>query len=107
VTGNLNGGDIEAITFLLLQQASKSARDDLKATMAHVKEINNAKAALSLAMDRIGKDIGANEGNKKKHLPFDISQGMGNEAAFHRCQAQEDALSRACVYQGTNRRNNG
>jgi Arc/MetJ-type ribon-helix-helix transcriptional regulator len=83
VPGDLNGGDIEAIAFLVLQQAAKSAQDDLKAIMAHVKAINNAKAALRSVMDSIGKDIAANEGHKNKHPPFDFSQGMGNEAAYH------------------------
>lgn len=34
--GNLNGQDIEAIAFLVLMQASKSAQEDLKAIMAKV-----------------------------------------------------------------------
>lgn len=41
--GNLNGQDIEAIAFLVLMQASKSAQEDLKAIMAKVKSINNQK----------------------------------------------------------------
>ncbi|MCX6250181.1 MAG: hypothetical protein NTX61_05455 [Bacteroidetes bacterium] len=83
VLGDLNGGDIEAIAFIVLQQASKSAEEDLKAIMAHIKAINQAKAALRRAMENIGKDITANEGQKKKHPPLDFSQGMGNEAAYH------------------------
>lgn len=83
VLGDLNGGDIEAIAFIVLQQAAKSAEEDLKAIMAHIKAINQAKAALHNAMDNIGKDIAANDGQKKKHPPLDFSQGMGNEAAYH------------------------
>ena len=83
VLGDQNGGDIEALAFNVLQQAAKSAQDDLKAIMAHVKEINNAKAAQRNCMDTIGNDIAANEGQNRKHPPFDFSQGMGNEAAYH------------------------
>jgi hypothetical protein len=45
VLGCLNGGDIEALAFLVLMEASKSAQEDLKAIMAGVKSINNAKKA--------------------------------------------------------------
>ena len=44
VLGNTQGADIEAICFLVLMEASKSAQEDLKAVMAGVKAINNAKA---------------------------------------------------------------
>ncbi len=44
VLGDLNGADIEAVAFLVLMEAAKSAQEDLKAIMAHVKAINNAKA---------------------------------------------------------------
>ena len=81
--GDLNGGDIEALIFIVLQQAAKSAQDDLKAIMAHVKAINNAKAAQRSCMSRIKEDIFTNEGQDRKHPPFDFSQGMGNEAAYH------------------------
>lgn len=44
VLGNMNGQDIEALAFLVLMQASKSAQEDLKAIMAKVKSINEQKA---------------------------------------------------------------
>ncbi len=44
VLGSMNGQDIEAMAFLVLMQASKSAQEELKAIMANVKSINNAKA---------------------------------------------------------------
>lgn len=43
--GNLNDADIEAIAFLVLMQAAKSAQEDLKSVMGEVKSINNNKAA--------------------------------------------------------------
>jgi len=41
--GNLSNSDIEALCFLVLMQASKSAKEDLKAIMARVKSINEQK----------------------------------------------------------------
>ena len=46
VLGSMNGADVEAIAFLVLMQAAKSAQEDLKSIMADVKEINEAKAKL-------------------------------------------------------------
>lgn len=44
--GNLGDADIEAIAFLVLMEAAKSAQEDLKAIMAGVKQINDAKASI-------------------------------------------------------------
>jgi hypothetical protein len=44
--GHLAGGDVEALAFLVLMEASKSAQQDLKEVMDRVKRINDAKAAL-------------------------------------------------------------
>lgn len=49
VLGSLNGQDIEALCFLVLMQASKSAQEDLKAIMAKVKSINEQKEKLRTA----------------------------------------------------------
>jgi hypothetical protein len=43
VLGSMNNADIEALAFLVLVQASKSAQEDFKAIMAKVKAINAAK----------------------------------------------------------------
>ena len=44
VLGNLNNADIEALSFLVLMQAAKSAQEDLKQIMENIKSINQAKA---------------------------------------------------------------
>lgn len=44
VLGSLNAADVEAVCFLVLMLAAKSAQEDLKAIMAHVKANNDAKA---------------------------------------------------------------
>lgn len=48
------GGDIEALAFLVLMEASKSAQDDLKAIMDGVKAINGAKSKLPGSRDPHG-----------------------------------------------------
>jgi len=65
ILGAMNGQDIEAIAFLVLMQAAKSAQEDLKAIMNHVKEINKQKQKLrelmselsSKALLKDGKDL--------------------------------------------------
>jgi hypothetical protein len=44
--GSLPGGDIDALAFLVMMEAAKSAREDLKAIMTGVKQINEARASL-------------------------------------------------------------
>lgn len=44
--GDMNSADIEAVAFLVLMEAAKSAREDLKSIMDKVKEINEAKTRL-------------------------------------------------------------
>jgi len=46
VLGPMNNQDIEAIAFLVLMQAAKSAQEDLKSVMGQVKAINAAKASV-------------------------------------------------------------
>jgi hypothetical protein len=48
------GGDIEALAFLVLMEASKSAQDDLKSIMDGVKAINAAKSKLPDSRDPHG-----------------------------------------------------
>src|SRR5689334_20432816 len=44
--GNVNGADIEALTFIVLMDAAQSAQQDLQSIMDHVKQINKAKEQL-------------------------------------------------------------
>ncbi len=44
--GNLTAGDVTALAYLVLMEAEKSAREDLKAIMAGVKRIEDAKVRL-------------------------------------------------------------
>jgi putative addiction module CopG family antidote len=82
--GDLGGADIEALAFLVLMQAAKSAQEDLKAIMARVKAINEAKSALRDLMSSVSKDVAANAGQKNGEPPLDFSEGVGSEKAYHR-----------------------
>ena len=46
VLGDLPEGDIEALAFLVMMQAAKSAQEDLKAIMKSVKDANEEKETL-------------------------------------------------------------
>lgn len=50
ILGGMRNLDIEAMAFLVLMQASKSAQEDLKAIMAQVKSINNQKKKMREAL---------------------------------------------------------
>ena len=46
VLGQMNGADIEALAFIVLMDAAKSAQEDIRAVMDAVKDINEAKKKL-------------------------------------------------------------
>jgi hypothetical protein len=50
--GNLNDADVEALTFLVMMEAAKSQREDLRAIMDSVKQINDAREAARRDMAR-------------------------------------------------------
>ena len=65
ILGAMNGADIEAIAFLVMMQAAKSAQEDLKDIMDQVKKINKEKQKLRELMSGLasksllkdGKDL--------------------------------------------------
>jgi hypothetical protein len=56
--GSMSNGDIEAIAFLVLMQASKSAQEDLKSVMNKVKSASKEKATLRAHLHDQKKTIG-------------------------------------------------
>lgn len=52
VLGSISGADIEALAFLVLMQAAKSAQEDLKGMMAKVKSINEQKKKLRESLQK-------------------------------------------------------
>jgi putative addiction module CopG family antidote len=79
------GGDIEAMVFIVLMEAAKSAREDLRGIMAEVKAINAAKSALRSVISKVSRDVVENvcQRNGKPTLKF-TSRGIGSEAGYHR-----------------------
>jgi hypothetical protein len=59
VLGSMSAADIEAIAFLVLMQAARSAQEDLKAIMAGVKAINDAKAKARGNLDKVKAEMAA------------------------------------------------
>ena len=53
VLGSMNGQDIEALAFLVLMQAAKSAMEDVKAAMDHVRYENEKKKQQKDAMQKM------------------------------------------------------
>ncbi len=64
-SGNIQGADIDAMVFLVLMQAGKSAQEDLKAIMANVKSINQQKNEFREANEKL------NTGNTVTRLQLD------------------------------------
>lgn len=60
VLGDMNGADIEAVIFLVLMEAAKSAREDLKTIMDGVKAINSAKASQRKSVQELDQMASSN-----------------------------------------------
>jgi len=83
VPGSMSGEDVEALAFLTLMEAAKSAQEDVRAVMASVKAINAAKRAMRDLLSKIARDVAANAG-KRGDAPLDFSRGLGSEANYHK-----------------------
>ena len=80
--GGMGDEDIMAMAFIVMMEAAKSAREDLRDIMESVKSINNAKAAMRELISKIGHDMAANTGQEP---PLKYSKrGLGSEKAYHR-----------------------
>lgn len=76
--------DIEAMVFMVMMEAVKSAQDDLKAIMAEVKAMTNAKAQLRNLINKVNRDVAANASCDDSERNLDFSRGLGSEQAYHR-----------------------
>jgi putative addiction module CopG family antidote len=81
--GDLAGGDIESLAFIVLMGATKGADQDLQTIMAEVKSMTNAKQKLRDLINLINKDIASNTSCVDKPPRLDFSSGMGSEEAYH------------------------
>jgi hypothetical protein len=80
-----DGSDIEALAFVAMMEAAKSAAEDLKQIMAEVKAINAAKKRLRELIAKVNRDVVAatlacHEGRKLAYAP----NGLGGASAYHR-----------------------
>lgn len=78
--GSLENSDIEALAFLVLMEAAKSAAEDLKEIMKDIQAKNAAKKKLRELQKMVKCDIANSTG--KKRLEFG-QNGMGSERAYH------------------------
>ena len=70
------------MAFLVLMEAAKSAREDLKEIMEEIKAINRAKAAQRELIKKLQHDMAANADGRPqvKYSP----RGIGSEKGYHR-----------------------
>jgi hypothetical protein len=59
--GNMTDGDLEALAFLVLMDAAKSAEDDLNLIMAETKAITNSKQALRDILSEVNRDVASSD----------------------------------------------
>jgi hypothetical protein len=62
--GNMTDGDLEALAFLVLMDAAKSAEDDLNLIMAETKAITNSKQALRDILSEVNRDVASSDKSK-------------------------------------------
>ena len=82
--GLSGSADTGAMAFIVMMEAAKSAQEDLKAIMAEVRAMTNAKAKLRDVINKINRDMAANAGCNASVQKLDFTRGLGSEAAYHR-----------------------
>jgi len=76
-------GDIEAVAFLVLMQATKDMDEDLKTLIAEVKAMTAAKRKLRDLIAKVSKDVASNAGQTGRRPPLNFQTGMGSQKAYH------------------------
>ena len=84
LSGLTGSADVEALILVVMMQATKSEEGDLKAIMAEVKAMTNAKAKLRELINKVNRDVAANAGCDDDVHKLDFSRGLGSEQAYHR-----------------------
>ena len=84
--GNVGAGegDIEALAFIVMMQATQDMNSDLKEIMGKVKAQNSARQKLRGLRRKIAADVAANSPFKASRALTFGSDGMGSESAYHR-----------------------
>jgi putative addiction module CopG family antidote len=76
------GADIEALAFIVMMEATKSANQDLAAIMSEVKAMTAAKQKLREVISKVIQDVANNACQINGQPPLDLSKGMGSAAAY-------------------------
>jgi hypothetical protein len=85
VTVTFGDGDIEATAFLVIMEAARSARDDLKAIMEQVKAINAAKQELCRLFEKKEKT------HRARHSALDFESVLCLMATLYAKHLDEEA----------------
>jgi putative addiction module CopG family antidote len=78
--GSMDGNDIQAMAFIVMMEAAKSAAEDLKEIMKELQAKNAAKQKLRELLRKVKCDIVNSTGQMR--LEFG-KNGMGSERAYH------------------------
>jgi hypothetical protein len=90
---NLSGADIEAVAFLVMMEASKSAEEDLKSIMDGVKLINKQKEALRSALNDVNQ-LTAASGKTPPSTPCTVPLCRSLSSRISQIQSQSPASPR-------------
>lgn len=82
---SVSDGDIEAMCFIVLMQATNDMDKDLKELMAEVKAMTAAKAKLRELIAKVNKDIAANAGQRDGAAPIAVDTPGGCFGDFANC----------------------
>jgi hypothetical protein len=92
VQGVGDGGDIMALAFLVLMEATESAQEDLKASIAEAKAINAAQCGVRQVIDKVSRDS-SSEVEGELQIALDILNEMGEMESL-RLHMAMDRLSK-------------
>ncbi len=73
------GGDIEAVAFLVMMQATNDMDKDLQQIMAEVKSMNNAKQKLRDLINQVNKDVADNAGKTDAPCLTPLCRSLSSE----------------------------
>jgi putative addiction module CopG family antidote len=79
----LAGGDIAAMCYIVLLEATQDTDADLALIMGEVKAMTAAKQALRTLLNKVGRDVAANAWQADGQPPLNLSSGLGSAGAYY------------------------
>jgi Arc/MetJ-type ribon-helix-helix transcriptional regulator len=76
------GSDIETLAFSVLMHAAKEEEKDLELILAEIKAATAVKQALRATINKVGRDVAANAGQKDGKPCLNLETGMNNPDAY-------------------------